>query len=245
MENVLLVGLSAQIALRRSMEIVANNVANVSTAAYKREAPLFEQLLVSVESPDRITGQSEVAFVRDYGVTRDLNPGTLEQTGNALDVALNGAGYFSIQAPQGERYARDGHFKLDINGRLVTANGHPVLGEGGEITLPTDAKEIKIAADGTISTATGIAGKLRVVEFANPHLLRKEGNNLYAATETPTPPKNASIAQGMIERSNVEAVLEMTKMIEITRAYQAVSESLSQSEEAIRRAVQKLAEVKA
>jgi flagellar basal-body rod protein FlgF len=245
MENALLVGLSAQLALRRSMEIVANNVANVSTAGFKRENPLFEQVLADIESEDRLSGLSQVAFVRDWGVLRDLSAGSFEQTGGALDVAIEGGAYFAVQTPQGERFTRDGQFKMDVNGRLVTAMGDAVLGEGGEIVLPANAKDIKIAPDGTISTQDGQVGRLRLAAFENERKLKKDGGNLYSSEDPALPAQNVRVQQGFVERSNVQGVSEMTRMIEISRAYSAVSDSLSQTEETLKRAVSKLGEVKA
>jgi flagellar basal-body rod protein FlgF len=245
MENALLVGLSAQLALRRSMEIVANNVANVSTAGFKRENPLFEEVLADIQTDDRFGGPRQVAFVRDWGVLRDLSAGPLEQTGGALDVAVDGGAYFAVQTAQGERFTRDGQFKLDVNGRLITVAGDAVLGEGGEIVLPANAKDVKISADGTISTSEGQAGRIRLAAFENQRKLRKDGGNLYVSDEPALPAQNARVVQGFVERSNVQGVAEITRMIEISRAYSAVSESLSQTEETLKRAVSKLGEVKA
>src|SRR5689334_23733801 len=126
MEASLVVGLSAQMALRRNMEIIANNLANSSTAGFKREAPLFEELLVPVEDSDG-TGQTEVSFVRDWGVVRDMTSGPLEQTGGTLDVAVDGNGMLVVNTAAGERYTRDGHLKLNEQGKLVTADGDPVM----------------------------------------------------------------------------------------------------------------------
>lgn len=243
MESSLVVGLSAQLALRRNMEIIANNLANSSTAGFKREAPLFEELLVPVENNDG-TGQTEVAFVRDWGVVRDMTSGSLEQTGGSLDVAVDGNGMFVVNTPAGERYTRDGHFKLNEQGKLVTADGNPVLSDGGEIVIPPGENDIKIARDGTVSTRQGQAGKIRVVAFP-AHALSKEGNNLYSASVAAAPAPNARVMQGMIERSNVEPVLEITKMIEVQRAYQHSTETLNATDDIIRRAVQRLGDVKA
>lgn len=245
MENALLVGLSAQLALRRSMEVVANNVANVSTAGFKRENPLFEQVLADIDSSDRSGGAAQVAFVRDWGVLRDLSAGSFEQTGGALDLAIDGNAYFAVQTADGERFTRDGQFKMDLNGRLVTVAGDAVLGEGGPIVIPSNAKDIKIAADGTISTADGQVGRIRLASFENERKLRKEGGNLYVSDDPALPAQNARVNQGFVERSNVQGVSEITRMIEISRAYSAVSESLSQTEETLKRAVSKLGEVKA
>lgn len=242
MENALLVGLSAQMALRRNMEIIANNLANTSTSGFKREAPVFEELLVAVD--DETAAMREVSFVRDWGVLRDMGPGPLMQTGAPLDVALEGEGFLIVRAAAGERYTRDGHLKLDAQGKLVTTEGDPVLSDGGEITIPPGETDVKIAADGTVSTKQGIAGKLRVVALP-PASLSKEGKNLYSADAAPLPVERTHVLQGMIERSNVEPVVEMTQMIEVLRAYQHSTETLNATDEMIRRATQRLGEVKA
>jgi flagellar basal-body rod protein FlgF len=241
MENALLVGLSAQIALRRNMDIIANNLANVSTAGFKRETPMFEELLAQIEAEN--SSMREIAFVRDWGILRDMTSGALLQTGSGFDVAVEGDGMLVVRTPNGERYTRDGHMKLDPQGRIVTSTGDPIVGDGGPITVPPGVTDIKIATDGTISGPDGTIGRLRVVSFP-PRALHKEGKNLYSADEAPQPATNTRILQGMIERSNVEPVYEMTQMIEVLRAYQHSSEQLNATDDLIRKAMQKLGEVK-
>lgn len=242
MQNSLLVGLAAQMTLRRNMEIVSNNIANVSTTGFKRETPAFEELMVPVESPD--SSLREVSFVRDWGVVRDMTTGALQQTDSPLDVSIQGDGMMVVRTPDGDRYTRDGHFKLDQNGKVVNSDGYPVMSEGGELTIPTGETAIKIAEDGTVSTSQGTIGKLRVVALPSASM-RKEGFNLYSSTEQAAPAKDARVIQGSIERSNVEPVVEMTKMIEIMRAYQHSTETLNATDDLLRRAVQRLGDVKA
>lgn len=241
MENALLVGLSAQIALRRNMDIIANNLANVSTTGFKREAPMFEELLAAVDADSG--SMREISFVRDWGVMRDMTSGPLLQTGSALDVAVEGGGFLVVRTAQGERYTRDGHMKLDAQGQIVTSNGDPVVSEGGPITVPPGSGEIKIAQDGTVSTSAGVIGRFRVVALPTG-ALHKEGKNLYSADVPPEPATNTRILQGMVERSNVEPVVEMTQMIEVLRTYQHSTETLNATDDMIRRAVQRLGEVK-
>ncbi len=241
MDNSLLVGLTAQMTLRRNMEIISNNLANVSTSGFKRETPAFEELLVPVESSD--ASLSEISFVRDWGVVRDMTAGPLLQTESQLDVSVEGEGFLVVRTPAGERFTRDGHLKLDAQGRIVTADGYPVLSDGGEVTIPPGENELKIAPDGTVSTRLGAAGKFRVVTVPS-HTLRKEGFNLYTSDAPTSPAAGARLVQGTIERSNVEPVVEMTKMIEVLRAYQSSTETLKATDDLIRRAVQRLGEVK-
>lgn len=243
MENALLVGLTAQMALRRNMEIIANNLANVSTSGFKRESPVFEELLVPVDGDTTDSSVKEVSFVKNWGVLRDMSVGSLAQTGSPLDVAIEAKGFFVVNTAAGERYTRDGHFKIDSEGRIVTADGDPVSSEGGEITIPRGQTEIKIANDGTVSTERGVAGKFRIVDLPQGSL-KKEGKNLYSADAPPIEPEKTSVLQGMIERSNVEPVFEMTKMIEVLRAYQHSTETLNATDETMRRAVQRLGEVR-
>jgi flagellar basal-body rod protein FlgF len=241
MENSLLVGLSAQIALRRNMDIIANNLANVSTTGFKRETPMFEELLAPIEADT--SSMREISFVRDWGILRDMTSGALLQTGSAFDVAVEGDGMLVVRTPSGDRYTRDGHMKLDAQGQIVTSNGDPIVGEGGPITLPPNTTDIKIAQDGTISTTEGIIGRLSVVAFP-PGALHKQGKNLYSADVAAEPAKSTRVLQGMIERSNVEPVYEMTQMIEVMRAYQHSSEQLNATDELIKKALQRLGEVK-
>ena len=241
MDNSLLVGLTAQMTLRRNMEIISNNIANVSTSGFKRESPAFEELLVPVEAAD--ASLREVSFVRDWGVVRDMSAGPMLQTGSQLDVSVHGEGFLVVRTPAGERFTRDGHLKLDAQGRIVTADGHPVLSDGGEVTIPPGESDLSIAADGTVSTKLGSIGKFRVVTVPS-HTLRKEGFNLYTSDAPPSPATAARIVQGAIERSNVEPVVEMTKMIEVMRAYQTSTEILNATDDLIRKALQRLGEVK-
>lgn len=242
MDNSLLVGLTAQITLRRNMEIVSNNLANVSTSGFKRETPAFEELMVPVDSPQ--DSLKEVSFVRDWGVVRDMTSGPLMQTESPLDISVEGEGFLVVRTPEGERYTRDGHLKLDASGKVVNSDGYPVLSDGGDINIPSGETSIKIGADGTVSTKQGSAGKFRVVTLP-PASLRKEGFNLYSSTEQASPATKSRVVQGTIERSNVEPVVEMTKMIEILRAYQHSTEILNATDDLIRRAVQRLGDVKA
>jgi flagellar basal-body rod protein FlgF len=242
MHNSLLVGLTAQMTLRRNMEIVSNNLANVSTSGFKRETPAFEELVVPVDAESKQL--RKISFVRDWGVIRDMTSGPLQQTGAPLDVSIEGDGFFVVRTPDGERFTRDGHLKLDASGKIVNSSGFPVLSEGGEITIPPGETSIRIGQDGSVSTTQGQAGKFRVVSL--PHAsLRKEGFNLYRSDEQPAPATDARVIQGAIERSNVQPVVEMTRMIEILRAYQHSTETLNATDDIIRRAVQRLGDVKA
>jgi flagellar basal-body rod protein FlgF len=241
MENSLLISLSHQVAAYRSMDLIANNLANVSTPAYQREAPSFNEFITRVRPAEGQVGLQSLSFVADGGVVRDLSEGRLENTNAPFDFAIHGKGYFAVQTANGERYTRNGHFSLDSSGQIVTSNGDPVLGDGGPITITPDDGDIHVAQDGTISGKTGQIGRLRIVNFADPRALTKEGSSLYAAgTQQPTDAENFTVESGMLEASNVEPVVEISHMIEVMRAYQAIATLTQTQEDLMRQADDKL-----
>ncbi|HEX2592318.1 MAG TPA: flagellar basal-body rod protein FlgF [Rhizomicrobium sp.] len=241
MDNTLLVSLSHQLASYRSMDVIANNLANVSTPAFKREAVQFQEYVSQLPKAEGETAGQRVSFVQDRGVVRDLGEGKFETTNAPFDVAISGQGYFVVSTPNGDRYTRNGHFSLDADGKLITEDGNTVQGDGGEINIQPDAGAITIAQDGTVSGAQGQIGKLRLVNFANERQMKKEGGSLYSTAEAPQAADTSTrLTQGMIETSNVQPVVEISHMIEVMRAYQATS-NLSQShEDLMRRAIDRL-----
>ena len=245
MDNTLLISLSQQLASYRAMDVIANNLANMSTPAYKREAVQFKEYVEQLPTTDAQTGPQTVSFVQDAGVLRDMKEGQLNRTNAPFDVAINGKGYFEIQTANGPRYTRNGHFALNAQGELVSGGGNPVVGDGGPITITPDDGDIHIAADGTVSGKQGQLGKLKLVDFANSGELTKEGSSLYSTTQTATPVANPQIEQGMIETSNVQPVVEMSKMLEVMRNYQATATLTQSQQDLMRQAIDKLGSVPA
>jgi flagellar basal-body rod protein FlgF len=240
MDNTLLVSLSQQLAAYRSMDVIANNLANLSTPAFKRESVKFEEFVQQVQPSEDQSGSQTVSFVQDTGVVRDLSEGRLERTGAPYDLAINGKGYFTVQTAAGDRYTRNGHLTLNGDGQLITDSGDAIQGDGGPITITADDGDIHIAADGTVSGKQGQIGKLRVVDFANERTLQKEGDSLYSTAQSPPTMANAKIMQGTLETSNVEPVIEISRMIDVMRAYQATA-TLAQSQDDLKRqAIDKL-----
>jgi flagellar basal-body rod protein FlgF len=252
MDNALLVGLSRQVSLRRELDVIANNIANLNTTGFKGESVMFEQFLDPTARHEHFPGTDRrIAFVMDRATLQDFSQGPLQRTEAPLDVAIDGPGFFAVQTPNGERFTRAGNFHLNPQGQLVTNNGHAVLGTGGPIVFePTDTN-IAIAADGTVSASNGLGqigdrGKLRLVNFANPTQLSAQGDGLWSAPNgvTPQPAEITTRAvQGALEKSNVQAVREMNRMLEVTRAYTTISSMQQRTDELRRKAIEKLAEV--
>ncbi|HEY4986350.1 MAG TPA: flagellar basal-body rod protein FlgF [Bradyrhizobium sp.] len=240
MDSTLLISLSHQMAATRSMDVIANNLANVSTNAYQREEPTFKEFMSYSRPPEGQLGQQSMSFVTDTGTVRDLSEGSFQATGSRYDLAVHGNGYFKIGTAKGTVYTRDGHFSLDGDGNMVDSNGNKLQGDGGPITVTPDDGDVHIADDGTVSGKNGQIGQIKLATFANPRLMQKIGNNYYSTTEQPTDAPDAKIVSGMLESSNVSPVVEISHMIEVMRAYQA-STTLAQSHETLmRQAIQQL-----
>jgi flagellar basal-body rod protein FlgF/flagellar basal-body rod protein FlgG len=255
MENTLLIGLSKQVALERQLAVIANNVANVNTTGFKSEKPVFEEFLMPVANAGEFTGRDRtLSYVQDRATWHDLAQGGVEQTNNPLDVALDGKGFLVVQAPGGERYTRNGALLINAQGQLVTNEGYPVVGDNGPITFQPGDQNIHIAKDGSITVREGnnaqadsTRGKMRIVEFDQPQRLVKQGSSLFSAPNgvTATPSIEAGIRQGFVEKSNVVAVAEMSRMIEVMRSYTNIATMLQQQGDARKTAIERLADVPA
>ncbi|MDO9009080.1 MAG: flagellar basal-body rod protein FlgG [Thiobacillus sp.] len=249
-------GLEAQ---QTQMDVISNNLANVSTTGFKRARAVFEDLLYqtirqpgaqSSEQTQLPSGLQLGTGVKPVATERIFTQGNLQQTGNSKDVAIQGQGFFQVLMPDGTTsYTRDGSFQVDANGQLVTSSGYAVQ---PAITLPPDTQSLTIAMDGTVSvTQAGSAtpvtvGTLQLATFINPAGLQSLGQNLYAETgASGTPGTNApgsngagSLNQGYIETSNVNVVEELVNMIQTQRAYEINSKAISTSDEMLQRLTQ-------
>lgn len=228
------------------MDVIANNVANLGTTGFKAESMLFEEYLMPEAewTADRPQDR-EMSYVEDVATIRDFSPGALVQTGAPLDVAINGKGWFVINTPDGERYTRNGAFLLNQAGELVTSEGYQVLGESGPMIFGTNDTGVSIASDGTISTDAGNKGRLRIVEFETDMALKPEGSSLFSTDQTATIMTQPRVAQGVLEKSNVQPILEISRMIEVNRAYQSLAAMMERSDQLRRSAISDLAEIPA
>jgi flagellar basal-body rod protein FlgF len=255
MENALLIGLSRQSALRRELDIVSNNIANLNTAGFKADGAVFSEYLMPTARAEQFaTADQQLSFVQDRATWRDMSEGPRQHTGNPLDVSIEGDGFLVVETPRGERYTRNGAMQINAAGELVTSAGYRVLGETGPLTFNSDDRNIVINPDGSVRVREGAnansdagRGRLRVVRFANAQLLEKDGSSTFAAPAgvLPEAAPTARLVQGTIEKSNVRSIAEMSRMIELTRAYANVATMLQQESDLRRSAIERLAEVPA
>lgn len=237
------VALSRQMTLRREMDIIANNIANADTTGFKVEMAMVRT--DPSEGARMIDGPPSLKFVLDDGVVRDFSQGALRRTGATFDVAIEGQGFFKVDTDAGERFTRDGRFTLGADGRLTTQAGDPVLGAGGEIVINPEEGEVAISADGVVSQNGEQVGKIDVFAFEDLSSLAKDGDNLLRNTSNIEPQVSnaASVRQGMLEGSNVNPIMQITRMIEVSRAYESMVRTIEGSSELSRRSVERLGRV--
>jgi flagellar basal-body rod protein FlgF len=239
MDNLQLLGVQTQRVLQRRMETAANNLANVSTAGFKADS-----LLTEVDSRRPARSQDaprDVRFVRDVGMSRNFSQGSITRTGEAFDVAIQGEGFFIVADPQqGTLYTRDGGFRLDAAGQLVTKDGRNVLNAGGApIVFDPQGERPSISSDGSIQIAGTEVGRIGLVNFANPGALEKVGDNLFSAAGQPTSNFEGAAVQGALEGSNVNAVIELTRVIEISRAYESAARIVKNGDDLRQRTIER------
>jgi flagellar basal-body rod protein FlgF len=247
MDNTLYVALSRQMILRREMDVIANNVANADTAGFKVESVISQTDPQSLPAPINM-GPKNVQFALDTGLARNFGQGAVTRTGAPLDMAISGDGFFEINTPRGTRFTRDGRFTTDATGRLTNAHGDAVADDaGGEITLDPTKGEPSISKDGVISQAGQRVGKIGVYRFGSLSGLAKDGDSLFRndSNQTPQIATDAQIAQGAVEGSNVQPVLEVTRMMEVSREYQTISRMMDQTAELDRQSIQRLGKIAA
>lgn len=237
MEISALVLLSNEAALRRRMDVVANNIANLNTTGFKRETPVFREMVDKMDVPrTEPDGGRRVSFVVDMGVTHDTTQGAFGSTGNRLDALIDGDGYFKLQRPDGSfAYTRAGHFQVSATGQLVGPGGLPVLSpDGRTIDVPVDdAQSVSLAANGGVHGPQGELGRVGVFRFADEGLLAQAGDGLFDGPATATAAE-VRLRVGGVESSNVNAVVETSDLVEIMRTYQT-SQRLADSINDLRR----------
>jgi flagellar basal-body rod protein FlgF len=249
-ENTLLIGLSRQVALARELDVVANNVANADTNGFKRRSTVFQEHLMPVARHEHFrNSDKKLSYVWDRGTTLNFSQGKLEQTGSALDVAIQGDAMFAVRrngaAAGTDNYTRNGSLGINAKGELVNSDGHVMQTDQGSLTISGTETDIKIAADGSITSSAGPRGRLKLVNVPNPQLLKNEGQNLFSTTVPlqAAQAKEFRLVSGEIEKSNVKPVVEISRLMELSRAYQNISSLMQKTDEIRRSSINRLADV--
>ncbi len=218
---------SALRAGEQRLESISNNIANVSTRGYKRELTFTHAL--------RATTGSKSTHVSTRG-TSDLSQGQLQETGNPLDLALEGRGWFAIDTARGRTYARDGSFRLDDKGTLVTADGQPVAWKGSRGTLRPAGEPVIVESDGRVRQGQTTVGQLDIVDLEDPSQLTPTGSGRWIAPPNAREvPANAIVRQGNLENSNVEAMDELVALITVQRGFESAATAVRTIEQSYRR----------
>jgi flagellar basal-body rod protein FlgF len=239
MDSTMLLGLQSQRIAQRRMDIAANNLANVNTTGFKADALVVEEVTPSETFAQE--GPRSIRYARDIALARDLRQGPIAITGNPLDLAIEGDSYFSVQGPDGPLYTRDGAFTLDAAGQLVTRDGRPVLSQAGApIVIDPRGETPSIGRDGTIRIAGVEAARIGTASFARPGALEKIGDNLWDAVGQPALEGEGQIIQGALEESNVIAIVELTNLIQISRAYESAARMVRSADDLRQRAIDRL-----
>ncbi len=212
------------------MDVIANNLANAGVIGFKRDRISFQDMLQGVEEANTATASANGGTGADTSlanVQTDFGDGPKRSTGNTLDLAINGKGFFKIQTPEGVRYTRKGNFSTDEQGNLMTQDGNPVLGKGG--TLSISGKEIVIGKTGRVLVDGSEAGQLDLVDVSHPEALIKTGGTLFRAEEGNEEvrlPAETVVSQGYVEDSNVNVSEEMVTMIHALRAFESYQKAI-------------------
>ncbi|MGL4415151.1 flagellar hook-basal body complex protein [Roseinatronobacter monicus] len=236
MDNAGYVTLTRMSGLRREMQVIANNIANSTTAGYRREGMVFSEFVVRAE-------RHEPSLSMALGNTRHtyLLQGALSQTNGTFDMAIEGEGYFQLETPQGPRLTRAGAFTPNAAGELVNMDGHRLLDAGGAaIFVPPDARSVEISRDGTLSAQGQPLGQVGLVRPVDPVTMSRAAGTLFAVDGAVEPVEAPNMLQGFVEESNVDPMLELTRMIEVQRAYEGGQGLLDSEDERIKSVIQTL-----
>jgi len=216
---------SGSLAAMRRMEVISNNLANINTPGYKKDKMSFEGLLAgSVNPPAVPQGTTADPILQKENIYIDYASGPTSQSGNPLDLALDGDGFFAVTTPEGTAYTRQGNFRTSVDGTLVTVDGYPVQDSGGG-AIRIQGSRVEIDAKGGVTVDGTQAGAISVVDFEKPYNMTKIGNALFVPAGPQAVPQagKAQVQQGHIEGSNVESISEMVQMIETNRYFEACS----------------------
>lgn len=246
MENSTYIALSRMDAQQRAMSVVADNMSNASTVGYKRENVLFSDFLSHQHGSKQAEGADTESYTQDRATYRDFQQGDMQSTGNPLDLALGGEGYFQVRTANGVRLTRAGRFEEQQDGAVVDESGNALLDRNGQpIVIPQTDHRITISADGVISTETGEQGQIGIVTAQDDNRLQAEGSRLLRTDQPTTAVERPNIVQGMVEASNVQMMTEVTKMMEIQRNFQFMAQFVDAEATRQKNAIDKIVQVSA
>jgi flagellar basal-body rod protein FlgF len=235
------VATSRLVAQQRTLDVIAGNLANADTPGYKAERVQFSDWLSRQSGGSTPPGGSPIAYTQDRATWREQQAGAITHTGNPLDLAITGNGYFTVSTPNGPRLTRDGRFSMLPGGTVSDSAGNAVLDSNGQpLQLsPTDTN-ISIAGDGTVSSQNGQVGKIGVVQPSDPMLLSAEGNTLFRSGSTTTPVDSPMLEEGAVEESNVQPVMEVTRMMDGQRTFEFLAQFVQAESDRQQNSIDKL-----
>ncbi len=232
---------SRLVAQQRAIEVTAGNLANANTPGFRTVRVHFSDWLSRQTNADVPPGGRVVAYTQDRATWRETQPGSLTNTGNPFDLALTGDGFFTVDTKRGPRLTRDGRFTPSVDGRLTDASGNPVLDSAGRpIQLAPNDINVSIAGDGTISGINGQIGKIGVVKPDDPMQLKAEGGTLFESRSPTSAVIAPGVVQGMVEGSNVQPILELTRMMNEHRQFEFVTQFIQAEADRQKSAIDKI-----
>ncbi len=262
MHEGLIIAASGGVKQQLKLDVLANNLANLNNAGFKSDGLVFREIYPPFDEDSGVEASrnallppndsnKNVAYVAIDNHYTDHSQGLFQQTGNPLDLAMDGEGFFEVDTPSGLRYTRNGNFSLNKEKHIITQDGNYLLDSNQQkIKIEDTDGEIDISSDGTISVGNGLgiqtAGTIRLVAFEDPKVLSKEGNGLYKIMDNEVKPQvtdKTKVAQGILERSNVNSIEEMTKMITAIRGFEAYQKVIQSIDEADDEAVNSIGRV--
>jgi flagellar basal-body rod protein FlgF len=226
----------------RSTQVLAHNVANADTPGFRALRPVFNEFVANTRGFGGLRGDKSMSLPNDRATWRDMTQGTMQTTGNPLDLAISGDGYFALETARGERYTRAGRFSIGANGRLVDQEGNAVLDlRDRPIAFSAQDTQITVSADGFIRSENGTVAQLKVVRFSNPQKLAAEGDRLFdRKDEEPIREDKPNVLQGVLEGSNIKPVLELTRLTAEMREFQFATQFADREGERITNAVERI-----
>lgn len=237
MENTGYTTITRQSGLLKEMRVVANNIANAATSGFRQEGVIFSEYVKSVDNGSSISMGQADAHKTSFA------QGTVTQTGGMYDFAVEGDGFFLVETPRGERLTRAGSFSPNADGDLVTPDGYRVLDAGGApVFIPPGAADVSVSSDGTISSEGNPVGQIGLVQPINPQMMAREDGVMFRADDGYEAAEAGSILQRFVESSNVNPILQLTRMIEVQRAYELGASFLEAEDERVQKAMRSLSQ---